>query len=162
MMRAPRPYLGAAMAAAALLLALSGCAPAPISAETSGALQQNVVSIAESAASGDIETAVAEADRMQQQLSAGLADGSIGAAEGASIQTALDAVRTDLQALLPAPAPEATPDVTPEPEDTTPVVEDDEDSAPGNGNSGNGNSGNSGNGNGNSGNGKKDKDRSDD
>ncbi|HEX5728377.1 MAG TPA: hypothetical protein VFX99_03005, partial [Microbacterium sp.] len=84
--------VGLASCAAAVALAagaLAGCAAASpeISTATSGAMQTTVVSIAQSAATGDPATALAQLDALQQQLDAAVADGSVTAERAASIQT---------------------------------------------------------------------------
>jgi hypothetical protein len=155
-MRTWRAAIGVVAGVALAAAALTGCAPASIHADTSQALQQNVVTIADAAASGDVATALAEVDRLQQQVTAGIADGSVSAADGERIQAALDQVRADLLALVPATEDEATTDSEPttetdttsDPEPTTPepaatpeteapadpVVEDTPPTGPGNSN----------------------------
>jgi hypothetical protein len=128
-------------AAAALALAaaiLAGCAPGPtaLSSQVSTDMQSAVVAVAESAAAGDPTTALAHLDELQQKLDAALAAGDVTAERAAAIQSAIDAVRTDLQ---PAPAPSVEPAPAPEPT-VDPGVTDDggnDNSGPGN-NNGNG------------------------
>jgi len=119
---------------------LAGCANTSpeISSSASTQMQTVVVSIAESAAAGDAVSALAQLDQLQQLLNAALADGSVTAERGASIQTRIDLVRADLQ---PEPVVEPTPEPTAAPTTGTDDGDDDAD----NGNSGPGN--NNGNGN---------------
>ena len=82
---------------AALMLSasvLGGCANTSpqISSNASTQMQTAVVSIAESAAAGDAASALAQLDQLQQLLDAALADGSVTAERGASIQTRIDLV----------------------------------------------------------------------
>jgi hypothetical protein len=130
---------------------LAGCSPTPaaLSEEVSTGMQSGVVAVAEAAAAGDSVGALARLDELQQKLDAALAAGEVSAERAVAIQTAIDAVRADLQ-----PVPE--PSVEPLPEQTVdPGVTDDGDD------NGNDNSG-PGNNNGNSENGKgKEKDKDD-
>jgi len=113
-----RVRLASCAAAVALATgALAGCAAASpeISTATSGAMQTTVVSIAQSAATGDPTTALAQLDALQQQLDAAVADGSVTAERASSIQTRIDLVRGDLQPVVEQapvvePAPEAPAD----------------------------------------------------
>jgi hypothetical protein len=131
--------LTAAAAALALGAAiLAGCAPGPtaLSSQVSTDMQSAVVAVAESAAAGDPTTALARLDELQQNLDAALAAGDVTAERAAAIQSAIDAVRTDLQS---APAPSVEPAPVPEPT-VDPGVTDDggnDNSGPGN-NNGNG------------------------
>jgi len=127
------------VAVALSLAALAGCTPAPttLSEETSTDMQSGVVAVAEAAAAGDSVSALARLDELQQKLDAALAAGAVSAERADAIQTAIDAVRADLQ-----PAPEPTVEPPPEPTVEPGVTDDDDDnSGPGN-NNGNGNSGN--------------------
>ncbi len=117
---------------------LAGCANTSpeISSGASTQMQTVVVSIAESAAAGDAVSALAQLDQLQQVLDAALADGSVTAERGASIQTRIDLVRADLQ---PEPVVEPTPEPTTAPTtDTDDGETDNDNSGPGNSN-GNGN-----------------------
>ena len=106
------------------------------SAGLDASMQSAVVAVAESAAAGDPTTALARLDELQQQLDAALAAGDVTQERAAAIQSAIDAVRADLQ---PAPAPTVEP--APAPATTVdPGVTDDggnDNSGPGN-NNGNG------------------------
>jgi ribosomal protein S20 len=131
--------LTAAAAALALSAAiLAGCAPGPtaLSSQVSTDMQSAVVAVAESAAAGDPTTALARLDELQQKLDAALAAGDVTAERAAAIQSAINAVRTDLQ---PAPAPSVEPAPAPEPTVDPGVTDDggDDNSGPGN-NNGNG------------------------
>ncbi len=127
-------------AAIALSVAvLAGCTPAPttLSEEISTDMQSGVVAVAEAAAAGDSVSALARLDELQQKLDAALAAGAVSAERADAIQTAIDAVRADLQ-----PAPEPTVEPLPEPTvepGTTDDGDDDDNSGPGN-NNGKGNS----------------------
>lgn len=118
---------------------LAGCTPAPttMSEEVSTDMQSGVVAVAEAAATGDSVSALARLDELQQKLDAALAAGAVSAERADAIQTAIDAVRADLQ-----PAPEPTVEPLPEPTAEPGVTDDgdDDNSGPGNnnGNSGNG------------------------
>jgi len=122
-------------------LSLAGCATTPpeLSSTVSADMQNAVVSIAESAATGDATGALQHLDALQQQLDAALADGSVSEARASAIQSALDVVRADLQS--PAPIVEPSTEPTADPGTTD---DDDDDSSNGNEGNGNGN-GNSGN-----------------
>jgi hypothetical protein len=111
-----------ALTAALLAGVLTGCAPAAtdLKSETSTQMQAVVVSVAESAAAGDMVTALQRLDELQQRLDAAVAAGDVSAERAVAIQEAIDAVRADLQ-----PSPEPT--VAPAPE---PTVDDSEDDGP--------------------------------
>ena len=153
-----------------LTLVFSGCAQADtdLTAESAGELQSLVVSVAETAATGDYAAAMAELGALQAALDTAWGHGDVSDERAARIQTAIDVVRADLvqaaeSATPSAPAEEpiegpgpVTPvaPVAPEPDED----EGDEDGSgdednPGNGNDGNGNSGNGNGGNGGNGNG---------
>lgn len=125
-------------AAIALSVAvLAGCTPAPttLSEEISTDMQSGVVAVAEAAAAGDSVSALARLDELQQKLDAALAAGAVSAERADAIQTAIDAVRADLQ-----PAPEPTVEPLPEPTVEPGTTDgDDDNSGPGK-NNGNGNS----------------------
>lgn len=161
--------------ALALTLVFSGCAQADsdLNSESAGELQSLVVSVAETAATGDYAAAMAELDALQAVLDTARGQGDVSDERGATIQTAIDVVRADLVQAAESATPSAPVEEPVEaPAPVTPVApEPDEDEGnedgsgdednPGNGNDGNGNSGNgnggnggngnSGNGNGNSG-----------
>lgn len=151
-----------------LTLVFSGCAQADtdLTAESAGELQSLVVSVAETAATGDYAAAMAELDALQAALDTAWGHGDVSDERAARIQTAIDAVRADLVQAAESATPSAPAEEPIEsPAPVTPVApkpdqdEGDEDGSgdednPGNGNDGNGNNGNSGNsGNGNGGNG---------
>ena len=141
-----------ALAGAALIALLSGCASPTFDQTTATQLQESVVSVAESAAAGDFPGAVAELDELQTELDAAIEADLVTAARAARIQAAINVVRADLDVLVAPAAPATEPTPPTEPIDTGGA----EDS--GNGNSGKNSNGNSGNGNGNGKeNGKKDK-----
>jgi len=97
--------------AALLVVALSGCASevADLEATTATELQTAVVAVAEPAAEGDFATSLAQLDDVQKRLETAIADGAVSAGRAASIQSAIDAVRADLElALTPEPEPEPT------------------------------------------------------
>lgn len=107
------------IAAIALTAVLAGCAASPtaLSRQASTDLQAGVVAVAESAAAGDQTAALARLDELQQALDAAVAAGDVTAVRAASIQSAIDVVRTDLQpapapTVEPAPQPTADPSVT--------------------------------------------------
>jgi hypothetical protein len=124
--------LTALVAAIALAAVLASCAPVPeaLSRQASTDLQAGVVAVAESAASGDQAAALARLDALQQALADAVAAGDVTAERAASIQSAIDLVRADLQ---PAPAPSVEP--TPQPTaDPTVTDNGDDNSGPGNNN----------------------------
>lgn len=163
--------------ALALMLVFSGCSQSgsDLSAAAAPELQSLVVSVAETAATGDFSAAVAELDALQAALDTARAQGDVTEERASSIQAAIDVVRADLlQAVesetpgvpteepVEAPVVSETPDVRePDEEDqggndgkgnddkgNDDKVSDDEGNR-GNGNDGDG--GSRGNGNGNSG-----------
>jgi ribosomal protein S20 len=145
-----RRTLVAAAAAAALAAGLAGCASPALEDEAGSQLQGSVVDVAQAAASGDVAGALVQLDEVEAQLDAAVEADAVTAARAARIQSAIDAVRTDLEALA-APEPVTTPtEPPPTPVDQGNQGGGNENSGPGN-NNGNGN----GNGNGNSGKDKK-------
>ena len=125
------------VAVALSLAALAGCTPAPttLAEEISTDMQNGVVAVAEAAAAGDSVSALARLDELQQKLDAALAAGAVSAERAGAIQTAIGAVRADLQ-----PTPEPTVEPLPEPTVEPGTTDDgDDNSGPGN-NNGNGNS----------------------
>jgi phage repressor protein C with HTH and peptisase S24 domain len=140
------------------LLLVTGCAATSddLARDSGAQLQSMVVSVAETAATGDISAALAQLDALQVALDEARAQGEVSDERAATIQAALDLVRADLVALLP-PLPDSEP--TAPAEEQTPVELEPEDDRGnggggggdgGNGN-GNGGKGNSGGGNGNGG-----------
>ena len=144
--------LAAALAGAVLVAGLSGCATPALDEAAGAQLQESVVAIADAAAAGDLAGAVVGLDELQTELDAAIAADEVTAARAARIQSAIDAVRTDLESLQAATAPVETPAPI-EPPDTTGTSGSGDGGGGGNENSGPGN--NNGNGNGNSGSGKK-------
>jgi hypothetical protein len=72
-------------------------------------MQDGVVQIAQLAAGGDIAGAASQLDALQAQLAEAVDGDLVSAARAARIQTAIDAVRADLDGLqAPAPEPETT------------------------------------------------------
>jgi hypothetical protein len=144
------------------MLLLGGCAQADagLTADAGAQLQTMVVSVAETAATGDHTAALADVDELQAALDAARDRGDVSDERAATIQAALDQVRADLlQASEPAvpSAPVEVPGEAPveAPDSVSPETDDDSgDEGSGNdGNNGNGNDGNNGNGNNGSGNG---------
>ncbi|WP_442576607.1 hypothetical protein ACSBPH_05590 [Microbacterium sp. F51-2R] len=107
----------AALAGTALIIGLTGCAATgPIDGSAAAAMQDSVVAVAQMAAGGDPTAANAKLDELQTQLDSAIDDDLVTAARAASIQNAIDAVRTDLATLIaaatrpePAPAESTTP-----------------------------------------------------
>jgi hypothetical protein len=105
---------------------LAGCNPAPssLSPELSSELQQGVVAVAESASAGDAATALVRLDELQQRLDAAVTAGDVSTQRATAIQSAIDAVRADLQpaplpSVDPAPQPTVDPGVTDEGNDNS-------------------------------------------
>lgn len=105
---------------------LAGCTPAPssLSPELSSELQQGVVAVAESASAGDAATALVRLDELQQRLDAAVTAGDVSTQRATAIQSAIDAVRADLQpaplpSVDPAPQPTVDPGVTDEGNDNS-------------------------------------------
>ena len=133
------------------IVLISGCAPMSedLSASTAEQLQTLVVSVAETAATGDAAAALIQLDALQQELDTAVAAGDVGDERAEAIQAAIDLVRADLvEASTPIPADTpVTPTESPAPSGPDPEIDDAEDGDTGKGN-GNGN-GNNGNGKGN-------------
>ncbi|HEX5729645.1 hypothetical protein [Microbacterium sp.] len=112
---------------------LAGCATpdSEISLDVSAQMQDSVVSIAESAAAGDLASATALLDELQKQLDDAVANGDVSAKRAAAIQNAIDVVRADLQAPPAAPVESppaestepAQPTETPEPTESAPPTQ---------------------------------------
>jgi hypothetical protein len=163
--------------ALALVLVFSGCAQADtdLAGESATQLQSHVVSVAETAATGDYAAAMVELDALQAALDTAREQGDVSDERAATIQAAIDAVRADLVQAVESATPSAPAEAPVEaPAPVAPDVAEPEegdgnggeggnsgegnqgngnDGNSGNGNDGNGNDGNSGNGGGNSGNG---------
>ena len=98
---------------------LAGCASesADLDSDVATTLQSSVVAVAEPAADGDLTTSLERLDAVQEHLDAAIAEGAVSAERAALIQSAIDAVRADLEMLLtPEPEPSATPAEPQEPE----------------------------------------------
>ena len=148
--------------ALAFMLVFSGCAQSDtdLNAESAAQLQSLVVSVAETAATGDYAAAMSELDALQAALDAARDQGEVSDERAATIQAAIDVVRADLVQAAESATPSAPAEEPVEaPAPVAPVAPgpdegDGDEGGPGDeGNPGNGNDGNSGNGNGNSGNG---------
>jgi hypothetical protein len=159
------------------VLVFSGCAQADtdLAGESATQLQSHVVSVAETAATGDYAAAMVELDALQAALDTAREQGDVSDERAATIQAAIDAVRADLVQAVESATPSAPAEAPVEaPAPVAPDVAEPEegdgnggeggnsgegnqgngnDGNSGNGNDGNGNDGNSGNGGGNSGNG---------
>ena len=89
---------------AALLVVglLAGCASesADLDSDVATTLQSSVVAVAETAADGDLATSLARLDTVQEHLDAAIAEGAVSAERAALIQSAIDAVRADLEVKL--------------------------------------------------------------
>lgn len=137
---------------------ISGCAPMSedLSASTAEQLQTLVVSVAETAATGDAAAALIQLDALQQELDAAVAAGDVGDERAEAIRAAIDLVRADLvEASTPIPADTpVTPTESPAPSGPDPEIDDAEDGDTGKGNGNGSGNGNGNNGNGNNGNGK--------
>ena len=90
---------------------LAGCASTPVELAPDVALdlQNAVVAVAEPAADGDLTTSLERLDAVQEQLDAAISTGDVSAQRAALIQSAIDAVRADLELAL-TPEPEPTPE----------------------------------------------------
>ena len=104
---------------------LAGCASesADLDSDVATTLQSSVVAVAEPAADGDLTTSLERLDAVQEQLDAAISAGDVSAQRAALIQSAIDAVRADLELAL-----------TPEPEPTPEPVEPEKPEKPGKGN----------------------------
>ncbi|WP_243073913.1 hypothetical protein [Microbacterium sp. SS28] len=137
-----RRLAASAAAAAIVVAALTGCASPSLDTSFGDQLQTSVVEVASAAAGGDLPGAIVQLDEVQAQLQEAIDAEAVTAARAARIQTAIDAVRADLEALVP-PAPAPAPEPAPVEPGTDGV--DDGDQGNGNDNSGPGNNnGNSG------------------
>ena len=110
---------------------LAGCATpeSEISLDVSAQMQDSVVSIAESAAAGDLASATALLDELQKQLDDAVANGDVSAKRAVAIQSAIDVVRADLQAAPVAPV-ESPPAESTEPPQPTESAEPTESAQP--------------------------------
>lgn len=115
-----RRRFAAALAGAALVVGLAGCAATgPLDGSAAAAMQDSVVAVAQLAAGGDPNAANAKLDELQTQLDSAIDGDLVTAARAASIQNAIDAVRADLAALIAAATePEPAPAESTAPADT--------------------------------------------
>ena len=96
-------------------------------AETAEQFQATVLSVTQSVADGDLQTARATLVAFDSELDSAAADGSVSFARHKRIDAALDAVLADVDAAILAqtPAPEPEPEVVPETvAPTAPVTND--------------------------------------
>jgi hypothetical protein len=113
-----RRRLALVAAAAIISLGLAGCSTPALDDATAAQLQHSVIELADLAAAGDTPGAIGRLDQLQTDLDAAIASDLITAARAARVQTAIDAVRADLETLIAAvPAPAPTP--SEQPVDTT-------------------------------------------
>ncbi len=91
------------------LLVGCGSGAPDIAATTSSELKAAVQDIGTAAASGRYAAAVTLLDTLQSRLDQALAAGQVTSDREAQIQAAIDRVRGDLGALVPATAPSASP-----------------------------------------------------
>ncbi|WP_400997441.1 hypothetical protein [Agromyces sp. GXQ0307] len=105
-----------AMAAASVTLAIAaglvGCAAAEDPATDAMGFRAQVVSVAESSAAGDFGDALTRLDRLQAEVDAAAAAGSLEADRAASITEAIALVRADLEAAIAAATPSPSPTPT--------------------------------------------------
>lgn len=91
---------------------LAGCAADASDPQTTATLQDGVVEIAESAASGDHDAALSSLDTLAQDVDDALVAGDIDGSRAVAIRDAIDVVRADLETLA-APEPSPSPTQTP-------------------------------------------------
>jgi hypothetical protein len=83
---------------ALLVGTLAGCAPTPdIGDDTARSLQASVQKVSALAAADDPQAAIAELDALQSALDAAVTAGDVGSDRSATVQKAIDLVRTDLE-----------------------------------------------------------------
>lgn len=118
--------------ALALVLVLGGCAQAEtdLSAAASGRLQTLVVSVAQTAATGDFASALVQLDALQAELVSAREQGDVSEERASSIQASIDAVRADLQLAAEPAVPSAPVEQTVEQTVDAPVSEAPEVPAP--------------------------------
>ena len=84
---------------------ISGCAAQPeLDGSVAGDLQSSVLLVATSAAEDDTASALEQLDALQKELDAAVADGSVAQERATTIQSAIDLVRADLDAIEAAAA----------------------------------------------------------
>ena len=92
-----------------------GCAAQPaIDSEISAELQQEVVDLANTAATGDAAAALTQLDALNQQLLEATSRGEVSSERSTQIGAAIELVRQDLQAVVDAAEPEPVQPVEPE------------------------------------------------
>lgn len=109
------------LAAACTLALVTGCSAesAALDEAVSTAMTTSVVDVAEAASAGELDTAVATLDELQQQLDDAIAGDDVTADRAVRIQRALDVVRADLEAISAAASdPSVEPDATQAPVET--------------------------------------------
>ena len=134
MMRRPRTrrtVLPAAVLAVGLVVGLSACGAS--SENTAAAMHDSVVQIAERAAAGDYAGALAELALLERDVATAAENGSIDGARQTEITSAIDVVRTDLEAAEVATTPTPEPTVVPS-DDGGDDDNDDSNKGPGNNN----------------------------
>ena len=134
MMRHPRTrrtVLSAAALAVGLVFGLSACGAS--SENTGAAMHDSVVQIAERAAAGDFAGALAELALLERDVETAAENGSIDGARQTEITSAIDVVRTDLEAAEVATTPTPEPTVVPS-DDGGDDDNDDSNKGPGNNN----------------------------
>ncbi|EAR24991.1 hypothetical protein A20C1_06906 [marine actinobacterium PHSC20C1] len=102
--------IAAASAVALVTAALTGCSQAApeIDSDAASRMQASVSAVTQAAAVGDPEGALTALDALEAQLKLDTESGAISAERSAQIQAAIDLVRADLTAALPAPSPTPT------------------------------------------------------
>lgn len=95
---------------AGLLAFLPGCSPqaSELSADSAAALSSRLATVRAAAAASDPDGALRELERLEEHVKGEAANGGMTFARFQSIKSALDLVRTDLQALAQAAADERT------------------------------------------------------
>ncbi|GAA4195136.1 hypothetical protein GCM10022219_19660 [Microbacterium oryzae] len=108
---------------------LTGCAADASDSQTTATLQDGVVEIAESAASGDHDAALSSLDALAQDVDDALVAGDIDGGRAVAIRDAIDVVRADLETLA-APEPSPTPSEPVQEVATEPPAEEEAPPAP--------------------------------
>lgn len=104
-----RRLTGGAVAACLGMSLLAGCSAAPdLDGGVAAQLQQRVAAAKQLAAGQDFAAALAELDQLRQDVAAAAQQGQVSETRKTRIDTAISAVRSDLEgSLAPAPAPTA-------------------------------------------------------
>lgn len=127
MMRARlRTVIGAGLLTGSLVFGLAGCGQSPEA--VSADLHASVVQVAKRAAGGDYLGAIAALALLENDVTAAVDSGAIGAEQAADIREAIALVQADLEAA------EVTESVTPTPEPDPSDEDDDDNRGPGNNN----------------------------